>query len=121
MIAGCVEWQRIGLSPPQAVKDATKEYLESEDTIQLWLNDACRKGKDLWTNFGTLFDRWKRWAETSGEFIGSGKRFSQRLEAYGFKPMTVDNKRGFQGLSLYVEGKGPGDGDGRQPTQWIWD
>src|SRR4051812_41019570 len=30
-IAGCLEWQRIGLAPPCAVVDATKEYLEAED------------------------------------------------------------------------------------------
>jgi putative DNA primase/helicase len=111
MIAGCVEWQRIGLSPPQAVEDATKEYLEAEDTIQLWLNDACRQGKDLWSSFADLFDCWKTWAETSGEFVGSGKRFSSRLESYGFKPMKKDNQRGFYGLSMYMP---------ESNKEWIW-
>lgn len=36
MIAGCIEWQRIGLAPPKAITDATEKYLEEEDAIGKW-------------------------------------------------------------------------------------
>ena len=41
MIEGCLEWQRIGLSPPKAVTDATERYLESEDMLGEWMDECC--------------------------------------------------------------------------------
>jgi phage/plasmid-associated DNA primase len=42
---GCLKWQKIGLSPPQAVIDATAAYLETEDTIATWIDERCECGK----------------------------------------------------------------------------
>ena len=33
MVEGCLQWKRIGLSPPQKVIDATEDYLDDEDTL----------------------------------------------------------------------------------------
>ncbi len=38
MIDGCVDWQRGGLKPPQAVIDATAAYLDDEDAIAAWIH-----------------------------------------------------------------------------------
>ena len=43
MIEGCLAWQRDGLAPPPAVLNATAEYLEAEDAIQRWIDDACER------------------------------------------------------------------------------
>ena len=40
-IAGCLDWQERGLAPPKAVTGATYAYLEAEDTIGIWLEEAC--------------------------------------------------------------------------------
>ena len=32
-VEGCLEWQRLGLAPPSAVRDATDEYLADEDSF----------------------------------------------------------------------------------------
>ena len=87
---GCLEWQRIGLRPPQAVTDATADYLEGEDSIAAWLLECCvdhrlsREVRDEFTLSSDLFANWKGWCGRSGEFAGSNKTFSQRLEAKGF-------------------------------------
>jgi putative DNA primase/helicase len=45
-----------------------------------------------------LFFSWKGWADRSGEFAGSTKRFAQNLETRGFERMRRNEGRGFQGL-----------------------
>jgi putative DNA primase/helicase len=116
MIEGCKEWQRIGLSPPKAVSDATNEYLKAEDSFELWLKDCCDEGPDLWTRVDTLFLSWKRWAEYHGEAAGSGRRLSQRLEAAGYKQERRHLGRGFSGLSTEVPKEEPQGKD--QKPKW---
>jgi len=80
-IDGCLLWQRNGLIPPPSVRAATDEYLAAEDTVTQWFADCCEastNAKGLFTS--ELFNSWKSWAEEAGEFVGSQKRFSQRLE-----------------------------------------
>jgi putative DNA primase/helicase len=101
MIQGCLEWKKIGLAPPKAVADATEHYLETEDAMKLWLEECCAQDPNYTTPVGILFERWKVWAEYSGEFVGSGRRFSQRLEANGFAPYRSHKERGFRGLTVY--------------------
>ncbi len=47
---------------------------------------------------GHLYSSWKEWADASQEFLGSKKRFSQKLEERGFEPAWVSRVRGFRGL-----------------------
>jgi putative DNA primase/helicase len=40
-IKGCLEWQRLGLAPPAAVRDASAAYFEEEDTLSHWIDECC--------------------------------------------------------------------------------
>jgi putative DNA primase/helicase len=107
MIEGCKEWQKIGLSPPQAVTDTTDEYLKAEDSFALWLGDCCTKGPQLWTRVDTLFLSWKTWVEYHGEAPGTAKQFTQKLEAARFKYERRHEGRGFAGLITTVPKEEP--------------
>jgi putative DNA primase/helicase len=100
MIEGCIEWQRHGLAPPEAVQKATAAYLESEDALTAWIDERCTRSPDAWETKAALFSSWKAWAEKSGEFAGSSKRFGQTLEDRGFQPHRTGRGRGFYGLAL---------------------
>ena len=95
MIEGCLKWQANGLNPPAAVRDATAEYLEAEDTIKLWLEEYCERKADAWERSSVLFESWKQYAEQCGEHAGSRKRFVQMLEAKGFKSNRTNKGREF--------------------------
>lgn len=99
MIAGCIAWQKIGLAPPKVVTEATDDYLQGEDTLQLWIDDCCVVNPNVWSTVGGLFSIWSEWATALGEFVGTIRRFSERLEAHGFKPLRK-NDRGFVGLEI---------------------
>ena len=99
-IEGCLEWQRVGLRPPATVLAATDEYFEAEDALGRWIEECCERGSQHSEATAALYASWKAWAEASGEFVGSIKRFSQTLSARGFSPHRTSAQRCFIGLRL---------------------
>ncbi|WP_256366345.1 phage/plasmid primase, P4 family [Methylosinus sp. Ce-a6] len=106
LVDGCLEWQRDGLRPPQAVLDATAAYLEAEDAIAAWIDDKCDRDPKAWEQSSVLFASWSAWAEKSGEIVGTARRFSQVLEARGFAFERRKYGRGFYGLRLLQSDSG---------------
>lgn len=84
MLDGCLEWQRSGLNPPKIVTDATKEYLESQDTVQNFFDECCIIAKDENDTFTHIWDGYVDWCENSREFICTKRAFSQKLKDKGF-------------------------------------
>ena len=98
-VEGCLEWQRIGLAPPAAVRDATAAYLASEDALANWLDDRCDQDRRAICKRSALFASWKSWAEAGGEFPGKQTEFFAALESRGFVQFK-DKDRMFRGLAL---------------------
>jgi putative DNA primase/helicase len=104
MIEGCLEWQAIGLRPPQFVTDATAAYLEAEDAFGAWLDECCDRDPQAWTASEDLFASWSKWASKAGEPVGARKGFAEQLEKRGFLPKRRNDKRGFFGLKVRICG-----------------
>jgi putative DNA primase/helicase len=85
MIDGCLAWQHVGLKPPKIVTDATKDYLESQDTTQNFFDDCCVVAKGEFDTFAHLWDGWTDWAEDCREWPGTKKAFGQKLKDKGFQ------------------------------------
>lgn len=100
MVEGCLEWQRDGLKPPQAVLDATAAYLEAEDAIAAWIDDKCELDAKAWSTRAELFGSWSAWADRAGEYAGSLKAFIEKLETRGFHQHRDRRGRGFYGLRV---------------------
>jgi hypothetical protein len=71
----------------------SEEALSLRFSRQL-IDDRC------WTAVGALFADWQRWCEQAGEREGSQKRFSQQLEARGFRRERTNRAKGFHGIGL---------------------
>jgi putative DNA primase/helicase len=104
-IEGCYEWQGEGLSPPEAVRAATSQYLEDEDALGQWLKERCSAKEGFYATTAELFASWRKWAEKAGEFVGSQKRFSQLLQDRGFerKRQSMTGRAGFAGITIRIE------------------
>ena len=100
MIDGCIDWLERGLAPPQSVTDATEAYLQAEDAIAAWLDEAGDRDPNAWEKSGDLFASWVAWATKAGEYVGSQKRFTQNLETHGLQFERRSYGRGFRGLRL---------------------
>jgi putative DNA primase/helicase len=102
MIDGCSSWISEGLNAPDAVRQATDDYLAAEDTFEQWIEEKCAVDRSYFATIAELFASWKVWTEAAGEFTGSQKRLSQKLEARGFQRDRRGGarNRGFYGIAL---------------------
>jgi phage/plasmid-associated DNA primase len=99
-VQGCIDWQRDGLTAPEVVASATNAYMASEDRLSIWVEDCCTRNRGSWTATTPLFNSWKKWAESNGEFVGTLRRFSQAMETHGFAPQRTRASKGFLGIAL---------------------
>jgi putative DNA primase/helicase len=107
MVDGCLAWQQDGLRPPEIVKAATAAYLEGEDAHTTWIEECCEADPQEWTTAADLYASWKAWADKSGEYAGSTKRFAQAMESHGYHPRRTETSRGYVGLKLIPRELGP--------------
>src|SRR5262249_51623648 len=73
-IQGCVKWQQQELNPPAIVTDATEGYLESQDDVQIFLDECCVAARSEYDTVEHIWDGWVDWAEDCGEFVGTKRR-----------------------------------------------
>jgi putative DNA primase/helicase len=100
MVRGCTDWLERGLAPPQVVTEATAAYLEAEDAIAAWMEDKGERDPNAWEKASDLFASWTGWANSSGEYAGSQKRFAQLMETRGLSFQRRNDGRGYLGLRL---------------------
>lgn len=100
-VQGCLEWQRVGLRPPQCVVDATEEYFEEEDRVGEFITEDCYVHGDARVSIEDVFHRWRERGEQRGEYTGTSRWLVQQLLSRGFsrKRLTAGVK-GLVGLSL---------------------
>lgn len=113
-IDGCLEWQQIGLSPPETVTAASKDYLESEDVLGQWIEQRCEIGprkavegvrqleKDKGTLVSELYQSWSDWTAEQGMRTCSLIAFSKQLTERSFSPKKLEIGRIFDGIFLKV-------------------
>lgn len=109
MIAGCAEWQRIGLAPPERVVSAGEAYFADEDVVGQWIAEQCVTGPAYAATSAALFQSWSSWAETMGIPAGSQRGLGERLRARGFTAAKVSRARGWAGIAIR-----PGGTDGER-------
>jgi putative DNA primase/helicase len=99
-IDGCLEWQRIGLTPPAIVREATENYLADEDMLAQWLDECTHDGGAFaFTRSKLLFASWKSWCEDRNQKPGTATAFVA-LGKKGYKKLKQDGQSGFVMLSL---------------------
>lgn len=83
-LEGCLEWQVEGLKPPQAVVNATNDYLEGQDVLATWIDERAVEDKNARASPTQLYQDFKTWAEERNEYVWPQKQFSQKLEESGY-------------------------------------
>jgi putative DNA primase/helicase len=102
-VEGCLEYQRIGLSPPSIVTDATEDYFMLEDQMQEWLEERCdRSSFESYATSRELHQDFARFMHGRG-FVPSEQIFIARLEGVeGLRRSRrlPNGRRGFWGIAL---------------------
>ena len=99
-LAGCKAWREDGLRPPQAVLDATSDYLADEDIMASWITDRCHIDRTAKIKSSDLYRSFREWCEAAGERPGPQKAFSQKLESHGYNKKHEMTGSHFYGLRL---------------------
>ena len=85
------------------VVEATEEYFEAEDALGRWLDERCVREANAKSLTAELFNDWKQWADSAGEFVGSQRRFSDLLITRGLEKWRNSvGVRGFRGVGLRI-------------------
>lgn len=103
MIDGCREWQENGLEPPIAVRQATDDYLESEDSFAAWIAECCVLDVNAKEKSKSLFDSHIKWADDAHELKYSTKRFNQVMDARGYSSKNIMGYKIFYGIGLRLK------------------
>jgi putative DNA primase/helicase len=103
-IRGCLDWQQSGLSVPQAIEVATKEYREESDSVAAFLDDRCCVGPGGWVSSGDLFAAYCKWTKEQDEENPLDRRaFTTRIarvEGVLSKRSGKERTRGWGGIQL---------------------
>ena len=105
MIQGCLEWQRDGLNPPESVRLATDEYLESQDLMGQWIGECCLLGPNKRGKSPDLYKSWIEWCELNNQYKTSQRAFLGSLkERPKIRAIHTASGNFIEGIGLLAEG-----------------
>ncbi|MFA5346927.1 MAG: phage/plasmid primase, P4 family [Methanoregula sp.] len=87
MLAGLKEYQRIGLTEPEEVKEATQRYREEQDSLADFFNDECLIEPGITSGATELYNSYVKWMNTEApeDKIKSQRAFGFEMNDHGFK------------------------------------
>ena len=96
-VEGARKWANSGLAIPDAVTEASKEYMAEQNDLDLWLAECCTQGTGIIGKCNELYQSFSKWKQRNGEHAPSIKSFSQRLERTHKKVKTREGMA-FEGV-----------------------
>ena len=99
-IDGAVAWQREGLRIPASVEKASREYLDSEDSLAHFLEDETQPAPGNRVAANVLYARYRAWAIGQGIASATQRAFGGMLTERGVERFNSNGARGFIGLRL---------------------
>ena len=100
MLAGCLDWQKMGLAPPVRTTEASAEYFEDEDVLGQWIAECCVTASDATGTSAALYADWCAFCGRAGSQPGSQRWFGEALRSRGFGQTRDRKARGWQGIAL---------------------
>ena len=102
LVRGCLEWQRLGLVPPQEVIQATAEYRSESDKFQNWIDECCIVEVGAIAASAELYKSFSIWSQANGEkYVVNSNTFSKHLTLKGFVPFKGNGgARKMRGIGL---------------------
>ena len=103
-VKGCLEWQRQGLNPPDAVREATQEYRSEMDVLGSYLEENTIKSVGATVSCASLYENYKKWCQDAGHTPYSKNKLGRRLyERHITKGTTPRGEKAYCGIKLREE------------------
>jgi len=99
-LAGCLEWQKVGLNVPGEVNRATESYRDDMDIMGKFLEDRCTVVTNGRITTKNLYASYKLWCEENGERDISQTTFGTRIAERGFTKGHSREGNYFEGIEI---------------------
>lgn len=101
-LAGCMAWQKEGLTPPEEVAAATENYRDEMDVIGQFIAERCLTGPGKEVTAKILYAAFGEWSKLQGEKHPLSQQiFGMRMAERGFsKRRGAGGKRYWEGLGI---------------------
>jgi P4 family phage/plasmid primase-like protien len=102
LVAGCLDWQRRGLSDtPRAIANATEAYRQESDTLGQWLDERCTRGPQAEELTADLYEDFREWAICGGVTRPWARNsFGRKLSEYRQGGWDIQDRRGTAGAKF---------------------
>ena len=102
-VRGCLAWQKEGLTPPQEVKAAVKEYKEEMDELGDFLSTRCVLHPEAKAFAGELYNSYKSFCEAHSQKPISLLSFGRRLTARGLEKGKQEGNIRYLGIGIRTD------------------
>ena len=108
ILEGCLRWQKKGrLVAPKEVTQATNTYRSDMDSVAQWLEECCERDATAETQVAVAYRSYREWAQSTGLFPFSLRRFSESIVSRGFaKSKASSGAMRFECLRLELPASG---------------
>ena len=106
LIDGAVKFYQAGcrIEAPECVRQATEDYRAGEDWLQGFISERCIVNRDVKERAGVLYDEYRDFAASIGDYCRRATDFVKAMELAGFRSVTVNGKKYWLGISInYAE------------------
>jgi len=100
LVQGCLDWQKVGLMPPDVVKTATNAYRAKNDMLAEFIETCCKKTGQVQAK--VVFDAYVIFCSDSGISALSANKFSEQM-LMKFDKYPHKGKQFYTGISLLNE------------------
>jgi putative DNA primase/helicase len=102
VVRGCLEWQRIGLSPPKAIVRATNLWRAGVDVVKRFITDCVIFEHGKFVTRSGMYASFKKWCDEHGEQPMSIQKFKDRMQELDIALSRLPGKgtRIWKGVSL---------------------
>jgi putative DNA primase/helicase len=80
LVRGCLDFQKEGLNPPEAVRAATEQYRNEEDIVGQFIEEKCVLGPTFKVKAGDLFKAYQKWETEMGLKTMTGRKFLKEIK-----------------------------------------
>jgi putative DNA primase/helicase len=112
LVRGCLEWQRQGLSTPQAVLLDGEQYRREQDIVDLFLSECCVLQDQATVAASMLFEAYVAWGKANNlRNLLTGTSFGKKISKR-FPKIHTKKGAAYQGIGLLSVEMIPPEGDG---------
>lgn len=101
-VEGCLQWQKVGLKPPDCVVEGVKNYREDMDILKDFFTECCVVGAKFRVPKRDLFEAYMDWCEPRNQRPGNINFFGRLLRERGFEETVAKVTEGERRRSIQM-------------------